>query len=261
MTARSVVIALGLCLAIAAAPALGAAVNVTSQTRSVHVAIPSITADPAIDETVTAPDNNTFDETLDRTLNQLDQINTALASQLSTFGELDNVFTATAEGTTSYSATGLEGIVFSESQFSITFTLAEERAYSISGTGSFPDTGSGASDFAVTLTGPGGTIDSFTKADFDPGNLDGAQINPTFGNTGTLAAGEYTLAADSGVSGGTNATEILAGFGVTFTATLEGEPPPPPPPGGVIPLPAAVWPGVMMLGAMGMAMKKRIRRR
>ena len=255
MTARTVVIALGLCFAIAAAPALGAAVNVTSQTRSVHVAIPSIVpAEPAIDETVTAPDNNTFDASLDRTLNQADQTNTALANQLSSFGELANVFTATAQGTTSYSATGLEGIVFSESSFSITFTLAEDRDYTINGSGSFPDTGSGASDFSVILTGPGGTVDSFTKADFDPGLGDGTQINPTFNNSGTLTAGEYTLTADSGVSGGTNSTEILASFSLEFTATAAGEPPPP----GVIPLPAAVWPGVMMLGGLGVALRKRM---
>src|SRR5687768_14922250 len=103
MTHRLAATVLSLSLA-TAAPAFGAAVNVTNQTRSVHVAIPSIVAEePAVDETVTAPDDNTFDETLDRTLNQLDQTNTALASQLSSFGELDNVFTATAQGTTSYS--------------------------------------------------------------------------------------------------------------------------------------------------------------
>jgi len=243
-------------------PARGAAVVVSSHTRSVHVAIPSITADPAIDETVTAPDNNTFDESLDRTLSQLDQTNTALASQLSSFGELGNVFTATAQGTTSYSATGLEGIVFSESNFSITFTLAEARDYTINGTGSFPDTGSGASNFSVILTGPGGTVESFTKGDFDPALGDGTQINPTFGNTGTLPAGEYTLAALSEVSGGTNTTEILANFSVDFSATAAddgsggggggGG-------GGQIPLPAAVWPGMMMLGLGAAALKKRLK--
>src|SRR5829696_429924 len=132
MTARRLPLVLGFSLATiaaAAAPhAFGAAVNVTGQTRSIHVSIPSITADPDVDETVTAPDNNTFNQTLDRTLNQLDETNRAVASQNSTFGEAGNVFTATAQGSTSYSATGLEGIVFAESQFSVTFTLAEERA-------------------------------------------------------------------------------------------------------------------------------------
>lgn len=249
-------------LGLAAAPAFGAAVNVTDQTRSIRVAIPSIVeSEPAVDETVTAPDNNPFNETLDRTLNQLGETNTALASQNSSFGELGDVFTATAQGTTSYSASGLPGIVFSESSFSITFTLAEERDYTINGGASFPDTGSGASDFAVTLTGPGGTIHSFTKADYNPNNGDGEQVNATFDESGTLAAGEYTLFADSGVSGGTNLTEILANYNVTFTATLAGEPPPPPPPGGQIPLPAAAWPGAMMLGGMGVAALKKRRQR
>ena len=259
MTARSVVAALGLSLAIAAVPARGAAVNVTSQTRTVHVAIPSIVEGEAdIDETSTAPDNGTFDASLDRTLSQAEQTNHALASQLSSFGELADVFTATAQGETRYSATGLEGIVFAESNFSITFTLAEQRDYTINGTGSFPDTGSGASNFSVILTGPGGTVESFAKADFDPALGDGTQINPTFGNSGTLPAGEYTLAALSGVSGGTNTTEILANFSVDFTATAAGEPPPPP---TGIPLPAAVWPGVMMLGGIGAALKKRVLRK
>lgn len=257
MMHRPTAFLLGLCLA--AAPALGAAVTVTSQSRSVHVAIPGLGDAPAVDETVTAPDNGPFNETLERSVIGPDIINTATASQTSSFGELDDVFTATAQGSTSYTAAGTPGIVFSESQFSITFTLAEERAYTIQGGASFPDTGSGASDFAVTLTGPGGTVQSFTKADFNPGLNDGTQINPTFNESGTLAAGEYTLAADSGVSGGTNLNEILASFDVTFTATLDGGEPPPPPP-GVIPLPAAAWPGVMMLGGLGAAAWKKRRR-
>ena len=249
---------LSLCLA--AAPALGASVNVTSQNRSVHVAIPGLGDIPAVDETVTAPDNGVFDETLQRQVIGADVVNTATASQLSSFGELDDVFTATAQGSTSYAAAGTPGIVLAESQFSITFTLAEERAYTINGGASFPDTGSGASDFAVTLTGPGGTVHSFTKADFNPGLNDGTQINPTFSESGTLAAGEYTLAADSGVSGGTNLTEILANYNVTFTASLDDITPPPPPPGGVIPLPAAAWPGFMMLSGLGVAAWKKRRR-
>jgi hypothetical protein len=248
--------ALGLSLALAALPAMGAAVNVTSQTRSIHVLIPSIAPpETDIDETVTAPDNNTFNETLDRSLNQQDQTNSAIASQDSSFSEAANVFTATANGETTYSATGIEGIVFSESNFSISFTLAEDRDYSINGSGSFPDTGSGASNFSVILTGPGGTVDSFSKSDFDPANNDGAQIDPTFSNSGTLTAGDYTLTAQSGVSGGTNSTTIRANYNVNFTATAAGEPPP-----TGIPLPAAAWPGVMMLGFGAAAMKKRRRK-
>jgi hypothetical protein len=255
MAHRPTAFLLGLCFA--AAPAFGAAVTVTNQSRSVHVAIPALDG-AGVDETITAPDNGTFDQTLERSVTGADVINTATATQLSSFGELGDVFTATASGTTRYSAGGTPGIVLSESQFSVTFTLAEERAYTIQGGASFPDTGAGASDFAVTLTGPGGTVHSFTKADFNPGLNDGTQINPTFNESGTLAAGAYTLAADSGVSGGTNLDEILASFDVTFTATLEGGTEPPP--GGVIPLPAAAWPGFMMLGGFGVAAWKKRRR-
>ena len=259
---RSLAVLSGLAVsAMPALPALGAAVTVTNQARSVHVAIPSIVElEPAIDETITAPDNNPFNQTLDRTLTQLEQTNSASASQESSFGELNNNFIATATGTTSYSASGVEGIVSSDSDFSVTFTLAEERSYSINGSGSFPDTSSGASDFSVTLTGPGGPIDSFTKADFDPGLGDGTQITPTFSNSGLLAPGEYTLAASSGVSGGTNLTQILASYSMSFSAILEDDGTgPPPPPGGVIPLPAAVWPGLAMLGMGAAAVKRRSR--
>jgi len=79
----------------------------------------------------------------------------------------------------------------------------------------------------VQLSGPGGTIESFTKADFDPANNDGATVPATFSHNGTLAAGSYTLTALSGVSGGTNTTEILASYGLDFPASAVGEPPPP----------------------------------
>ena len=242
-------------LAFLCTSAFGAAVTVDTQNRSVHVAIPSIDGvTPDVDETVTAPDASPFNQTLDRTLTQFEQTNHALASQTSSFSEPADIFTVLALGETRSSATGVEGIVLAESNFSVTFTLAESRDYSISGTASFPDTGAGASDFSVTLTGPGGTIQSFTKADFNPNLNDGTQINPTFDESGTLAAGQYTLAADSGVSGGTNVNEILASYDVTFTASA-GEPPPP----GVIPLPAGVYPGMIMLGALGVAaMRKRM---
>jgi hypothetical protein len=254
-------VAFFLALAFLSTSAFGAAVTVDTQSRSIRVAIPSIDGvTPDLDETVTAPDANPFNETLDRTLSQLEQTNHALASQTSSWSEsADNIFTVLALGETRYNATGVEGIVLAESNFSVTFTLAEERDYAISGTASFPDTGAGASDFAVTLTGPGGTIHSFTKADFNPNLNDGTQITPTFDESGTLAAGQYTLAADSGVSGGTNLNEILANFDVTFTASAGGEPPPPPPPPNAIPLPAAVWPGIIMLSGLGAAaMRKRM---
>jgi len=241
---------IGLSLSIPRA-AFAAAVTIDSQTRSVHVAIPSIVEGEApIDETTTAPDNNPFTATLDRTLSQLEQTNHALASQDSSFGDTsDTVFTAHATGETRYSATGVTGIVASDSNFALSFTLPEDRDYSISGNGSFVDTTAGASNFSVQLSGPGGTIESFTKADFDPANNDGATVPATFSHTGTLAAGSYTLTALSGVSGGTNTTEILATYGVDFTATASGGPPPPPPAG--IPLPAGAGPGLVLLAALG----------
>src|SRR5688572_5606068 len=80
-------------------PLFAGPVNVTNQVRSVHVAIPSIVdGEPAIDETTTAPDFNAFNATLDRTLNQLEETNHALASQTSSFGEAANVFSANASG-------------------------------------------------------------------------------------------------------------------------------------------------------------------
>jgi hypothetical protein len=221
------------------------------------VAIPSITEGEApIDETTTAPDNNPFTASLDRTLNQQDQTNHALASQTSSFeNTTDDLFTVAATGETRYSATGLSGIVFAESHFEVQFTLAEQRNYSLSGSGSFVDTSGGASAFLVTLTGPGGSVASFTKADFNPGNDDGATVSPPFSTSGTLDAGTYTLIAQSGVSGGTNLNEIVASYDIDFTASAEVTPPPPP----GIPLPAGVGPGMAVLAAMGAWRAARVR--
>ncbi|HYO09635.1 MAG TPA: hypothetical protein VER17_11745 [Tepidisphaeraceae bacterium] len=254
--ARCIAVA-GLALFAAALPAGAAPVLINAQDRSVHVVIPSIVdGEPAINETLTAPDNGPFNQTLDRTLNQSEQTNTALATQDSIFGETGDVFTANATGTTSYSATGLSGIVLSESDFSVTFTLAEARDYTLSGSGVFPDTGSGASNWSVTLTGPGGEVESFSKADFNPGNNDGAVVTSPFDSTGTLEAGQYTLTALSGVSGGTNSTQIASGFDVAFTATAVGGPPPTP-----IPLPPGVAPGAVMLLGMAAAYWAKQRQR
>ena len=108
------------------------------------------------------------------------------------------------------------------------------------------------------LTGPGGTVQSFSKADFNPNNNDGAVINSPFNESGTLAAGDYTLSAVSGVSGGTNSTEIASGFDLTFTATAAGEPPPPP---AAIPLPPGVAPGLALLAGLALYAegKRRLR--
>jgi hypothetical protein len=238
-------------LALFATPALAGPVVVDSQTRSVHVAIPSIVdGEPSIDEAVTAPDNNPFNQTLDRTLSQLEETNHALASQNSSFGEAANVFTATSDGQTNYSATGITGIVFSEQEFILQFTLDDTRDYSLDGSGSFVDTSGGASNFAVTLVGPGGTVASFTKADFDPGLNDGTLVTPNFATSGTLTPGAYTLTALSGVSGGTNSNEIQASSVVNFTATAQGG-------GAVIPLPVGVAPGMVMLSSLGLIAARR----
>ena len=238
-------------------PAVGAPVAIVSQDRSVHVAIPSIVdAEPDVNETVAAPDNDVFNATLDRTLNQMGETNFAFAQQNSAFGNVGNVFSVTGSGLARYSATGVSGIVFAESSFEVVFTLAESRAYTIGGTGSFPDTGSGASNFNLILTGPGGTVASFAKSDFNPNNNDGAFINtPPFGTTGTLAAGQYTLSAVAGVSGGPNAVPIMADVDFEFTATAEGDDGG----GNPIALPAAVWPAGTLL--LGLAATLELRRR
>ena len=240
-------------IAFIASPVLAGPVVVDSQTRSVHVAIPSIVElEPAIDETVTAPDNNPFNQTLDRTLNQLEQVNHALASQNSSFGEAGDVFSANSDGQTTYSATGVTGIVFAEQEFILQFTLDDTRDYTINGNGSFVDTTGGASSFQVTLVGPGGTVASFEKADFDPGLNDGTVVTPNFSTSGVLTPGTYTLTALSGVSGGTNQTEIVASSVVNFTATAQGG-------GGgtVIPLPTGVMPGMVMLASLGLIAARR----
>jgi len=228
-------------------------VALIDQDRSVRVTIPSIVeSEPNVDETLTAPDHAPFNVTLDRTLSQLEQTNHAFASQDSSYGNVGDVFSVVAQGESQYSATGVPGIVFAESDFSLQFQLDEPRDYTINGTGSFVDTGSGASNFAVTLTGPGGTVASFTKADFDPGNLDGAVVNPVFDTGGTLDAGLYTLFATSGVSGGTNLSGIESSFGFTFIATADPV---------IIPLPAAAGPGALALGILGLASARRFVRR
>jgi len=266
--ASSIAVAGGVALgSLLAAPpqALADPVVVGSQTRSVHVAIPAVGEGgaAAIDETLTAPDNNAFTQTLDRTQDVGAGVtNSAFASQDSSFGNGSganaNTFTARATGNTSYVAGGTPGIVMSDSNFAITFSLAESRDYSVSGTGFAPDTSSGASNWSVILSGPGGTVQSFTKADFNPNNNDGAVITSPFSATGTLDAGDYTLSALSGVSGGTNATEIAAGFDLTFTATAAGGPPPPP---TAIPLPPGVVPGLAMLAGLALVgqAKRRLR--
>ena len=254
-------VSLGVICWMSASQAGAAPVAIDGQDRSIHVAIPSIDPmEPAVDETVSAPDNNAFNQTLDRTLNQEGETNHAFASQDSSFGNAGNVFNVAGNGQTRYSATGLPGIVFAESDFLLQFTLAESRSYSIIGSGSFVDTSGGASNFNVILTGPGGTIESFSKADFDPANGDGAVVTPNFSGAGTLAPGAYTLSAVSGVSGGTNSNEIQASFDFDFSATAKGG-------GGgdgggnPIPLPLAAGPAaVLLLGIMARSARTRLRR-
>jgi hypothetical protein len=250
-------------LGLSASAASAAPVVIDSQDRSIHVAIPSIDAMvPDVDETVSAPDNNTFNQTLDRTLNQMGETNHALAAQNSTFGNSGNDFTISAQGQARYSATGLPGIVFADSNFSVQFTLSESRIYGISGNGSFVDTSGGASNFSIILSGPGGEIESFSKADFDPANNDGAVVVPDFvGAGGTLAPGTYTLSAVAAVSGGPNSNEIQASFGLAFLTSAPGDGD-----GGgggnPIPLPPAVWPaGALLLGIVARAGTRRSRRR
>jgi hypothetical protein len=151
----------------------------------------------------------------------------------------------------------LPGIVFAESDFELQFTLAEARPYTLNGSSSFVDTSGGASVFSVMLQGPGGEVFSFAKSDFDPANGDGAVVTPNFSTSGNLTPGAYTLTARSGVSGGTNITGVEASFDFDFSANAEdggsgGNP---------IPLPPALGPSAILLGAVVIASAHARRRR
>jgi hypothetical protein len=251
-------------MVVTAGPAAAGPVVVNDEAIIIRVQIPSIVEGEAgIDEsqsTATSP----FNATLDRTLSQSDQTNHAFASEDSSFGNAGDTFTASATGATRYSATGVTGIVQSDSQFSLQFVvLNDARTFHVSGSGMFPDTSAGASDFQVSLihneaAGPGDTVFSFTKADFNPANEDGAMITAPFDLSGTLSPGGYQLDARSVVSGGTNINEVAASYQMTFTSTAQdntngggGTP---------IPLPAGVAPGSLLLAALA-ARSLRKRRR
>jgi hypothetical protein len=96
-----------------------------------------------------------------------------------------------------------------------------------------------AHNFDVALAGPGGTVESFDKSNFE-GNDDGAIITPLFSHPGTLAPGLYTLSGASGARGRINPDEIQASYLIDFTAS-----------NAAIPLPAAAMPATILLAGLG----------
>jgi hypothetical protein len=232
-------------LGMAAAVASAAPVAINSQARSVHIFIPSV--DPLaadIDETDSATEDGFFSATLSRTLEQMGQSGSAFALHDSGFDNAGDVFSATGEGRVSCSATSLERIASAASAFELTFTLAEPRSYTLTGMGFFDDATKASSTFNVTLTGPGGTVASFAKLDFNPGP-DDTVITPPFGASGMLPAGQYTLSAATSASGAGNAIPSFGEFSFGFEATAAGDSG-----GNPIPLPAAAGPAAVLLAGI-----------
>ncbi len=97
------------------------------------------------------------------------------------------------------------------------------------------------------LAGGGGTFAIFTDAESHDAN----------GAFGIEAGAEFTTYDATGtLIGATGVVSDAFTLDAIFQPAAQVEPPPP----GVIPLPAAAWPGVMMLGAMGVAGLKKRRR-
>lgn len=247
-----------------ASAVLAGPVTVTGQARSVSISIPPF-ADPstAIDETAAAPGNGPFDQTIDRTQSAESAVNTAFASQTSSFGDSGSQFIAAAVGSARYSANATPGILFARSEFSVTFDLAEASPYSLDGSGTFLMASGGATGYSVTLDGPGdGQVAHF--ADFGPGEFgDGSVATQPFSTSGTLAPGTYILRADAGVSGGINSVTVPAAFELNLViGEAVGVPPvvvpPTVVPPTVVPLPSGFWAGSLTLcGAAAVVARRR----
>ena len=114
---------------VACRAAFGAAVNVTSQNRSVHVAIPSIVAEePAIDETITAPTTTPSTRRSTARSTSSSRSTPRWPARLRRSASSPTSSPRRRRARRATARPGCDGIVSSESQFSITFTLAEERS-------------------------------------------------------------------------------------------------------------------------------------
>jgi hypothetical protein len=101
------------------------------------------------------------------------------------------------------------------------------------------------------LAGSGGTFAIFTDAE-------SYNANGTFG---IEAGNEFATYDESGaLIGATGVVSDPFSLDSIFQPVAQIEPPPPPP-GGVIPLPAALWPGMILLGAVAMKVRRPARRR
>ncbi|MEA2710637.1 MAG: hypothetical protein QOF78_3238 [Phycisphaerales bacterium] len=115
------------------------------------------------------------------------------------------------------------------------------------------------SDLTITIPAVNDLLDHFDQVSVDGEGHAFAAIN-----NGNVFFLDYTDSGEVNASGNVQQIQFLQNF-LDDIAPLSGPgapnvEPPPPPPGG-IPLPAAVWPGVMLLGSLWAAAKAKRRRR
>lgn len=242
----------GVILAAAASHATAATVTLDSQNREVSVRIPALTDTingtniDSIDEAIVATDFGPFLADLDRTVDitdpglGVDQLSTARSTQDSSFTADGPDLLLQAAGSSRYSSAGTTEITFADSDFEVVFTVDDFTSFSISGSGTYTDTGGGASGFNVYITqfALGDVFTAFGNGSLGPDG-DGDLENVPFDHAGTLAPGTYTFRASSGVSGGpSGGNTIFADYDATLRLV------------NVIPTPAAFPAAVMLLGAM-----------
>ena len=122
------------------------------------------------------------------------------------------------------------------------------------------DLGSSSGAIAVTRSADGATLTATQDQGLaeDGGTFAVLTDAENFNASGTLgieAGAEFATYDETGSS--TGATGIVSeafALDAIFQPATQIEPPPPP---GVIPLPAAVWPGMILLGATAMKLRRR----
>ena len=196
----------------------------------------------AVSLTFTAPSGTTFDAeglqpttTMDGSFRQ--QIYRDPASNRLTF-----VYSVQFEGAS------LESLDLSAASF-LGFTTDVEGDLGAGEAGLFTFTRS-ADGATVTATrdqglaGSGTTFAIFTDAE----NFDAN------GTAGIEAGNEFVTYENGQVSGGAGVVSEPFSLDAIFQPVTQIEPPPP----GVIPLPAAVWPGMLLLGAAAMKVRRQM---